>query len=125
MENVLLVVHMILALLLIGVVLLQRNEGGGLGIGGGGNVLAGRSAGNALTRLTWIIATAFVLTSILLTVIASRKAAQDSVLDRLGGAIPAETAPAESAGAGLTGDLTPDLTPGPTAPPAVEVEPAS
>ena len=56
MENVVLTVHLILALLLIGVVLLQRSEGGGLGMGGGSGVMTGRQAANALTRGTWIIA---------------------------------------------------------------------
>ena len=53
MENVVLTVHLILALLLIGVVLLQRSEGGGLGMGGGSGVMTGRQAANALTRATW------------------------------------------------------------------------
>ena len=51
MENVILVVHLILAICLIGVVLLQRSEGGGLGIGGGGGgVMTGRQAAPALGK---------------------------------------------------------------------------
>jgi preprotein translocase subunit SecG len=98
MENVILTAHLILALLLIGVVLLQRSEGGGLGMGsggGGGGVMSGRQAANALSKLTWIFATAFILTSIALTVIAARNAATTSVIDT--GAISApvpEAAPA-------------------------------
>jgi len=84
-ENVVLTVHLILALLLIGIVLLQRSEGGGLGIGGGGgNVMSGRQAANALTRGTSILASAFLVTSIALTVIAAQKSAGGSVLDRIG-----------------------------------------
>jgi len=106
MENVILTVHLILALLLIGVVLLQRSEGGGLlGGGGGGGVMSGRQAANALTRLTWIFAAAFIATSMSLTVGGAKKAATESVIDLPGAA----QAPA---GAPLTpgapaGDLLP------------------
>lgn len=88
MENVILIVHLILALCLIGVVLLQRSEGGGLGMGssgggGGGGVMTGRQAASALGKLTWIFAIAFICTSIVLTVIAAQKSAGTSVIDRL------------------------------------------
>lgn len=92
MQNVVLTVHLILALLLIGVVLLQRSEGGGLGIGGGGGgVMTGRQAANALSRATWILATAFLVTSMALFVIAGRQAGSGSVLDRIGSGVPAPT----------------------------------
>ena len=82
MENVVLTIHLILALLLIGVVLLQRSEGGGLGMGGGGGgVMTGRQAATALSKLTWIFAVAFIVTSITLTVIAARNASTASVVD--------------------------------------------
>ncbi len=84
MENVILVVHLILAICLIGVVLLQRSEGGGLGMGGGGGVVTGRQAATALGKLTWAFAIAFLATSITLTIIAAQNSANDSVLDRLG-----------------------------------------
>lgn len=83
MENVLLIVHLVLALCLIGVVLLQRSEGGGLGMGGGGAV-SSRGAATALGKLTWAFAIAFICTSIALTIIAARNSADSSVLDRLG-----------------------------------------
>ncbi|MEM6488733.1 MAG: preprotein translocase subunit SecG [Pseudomonadota bacterium] len=71
MATVILVVHLILALCLIAVVLLQRSEGGALGIGGGGGGLVSqRGAGNALTKLTWGLAIAFLITSISLTIVA-------------------------------------------------------
>jgi len=91
MENVILVIHLILALSLIGVVLLQRSEGGGLGIGGGGGggVMSGRAAASALAKLTWIFATGFLITSITLTVLAAKNAAGDSVIERLGPTAPA------------------------------------
>jgi preprotein translocase subunit SecG len=97
MENVILIVHLILALGLIGVVLLQRSEGGGLGMGGGGGAISGRAAATALGKVTWLLAIAFICTSITLTVLAAQKAAGTSVIDRLGGTAPAaeeEIAPA-------------------------------
>lgn len=85
METVILVVHLILALCLIGVVLLQRSEGGGLGMGsGGGGVVSARGAATALGKLTWGFAIAFIGTSIALTVLAAKNSADSSVLDRLG-----------------------------------------
>ena len=82
MENVILIVHLILALCLIGVVLLQRSEGGGLGMGGGG-VMSGRAAATALGKLTWAFAIAFICTSITLTVLAAAKSDGSSVVDRI------------------------------------------
>ena len=75
MQTVLLVIHLIIALALIGAVLLQRSEGGALGIGsggGGGNLFSARGVGNALTRTTAILALCFFITSIGLTLIAVR-----------------------------------------------------
>jgi preprotein translocase subunit SecG len=98
MENVVLIIHLLLALALIGVVLMQRSEGGGLGMGGGGGgggAMSGRAAATALGKVTWILAIAFICTSITLTIIAAQKSADRSVLDRLGDAPAAasETAP--------------------------------
>ena len=87
MENVILTIHLLLALALIGVVLLQRSEGGGLGLGGGGGgdgIMSGRSAASALSKVTWILAVAFIITSMGLTVLAARNATGTSVVDRLG-----------------------------------------
>ena len=89
MENVVLTIHLILAVLLTGVVLLQRSEGGGLGMGGGGGVMTGRQAANALTRLTWLFGIALFCTSIALTVIAARKVSTSSIMDQLG--MPAQS----------------------------------
>jgi preprotein translocase subunit SecG len=86
MENVVLIIHLLLALALIGVVLMQRSEGGGLGMGGGGGgggAMSGRAAATALGKVTWILAIAFICTSITLTIIAAQKSADSSVLDRL------------------------------------------
>ena len=71
MTTVLLVIHIMIAIALIAVVLLQRSEGGALGIGGGGGgFMTGRSAGNALTKTTAVLAAAFFATSLSLTLIA-------------------------------------------------------
>lgn len=83
MENVVLIIHLILALSLIGTVLLQRSEGGGLGMGGGGGATGSRPAPTAMSKFTWMLATAFICTSIALTLIATNNAAGSSVADRL------------------------------------------
>ena len=108
MENVVLTIHLILALLLIGVVLLQRSEGGGLGMGGGGGggAMSGRAAATALTKLTWIFAVGFIITSVSLTIIAAQKAGNVSVVDQFRGTAPAPVVPA----APLGGDLLPPAT---------------
>lgn len=117
MQNVILTIHLILALLLIGVVLLQRSEGGGLGMGGGGAISA-RGAANALTKLTWIFAIGFIITSLTLTLLAANDASSGSVVDQIGGTAPAQ-APATDAPLG--GDLLPPPTAdAPLTPPRAE-----
>ena len=124
MENVLLAIHLILALLLVGVVLLQRSEGGGLGMGSGtGGVVSGRAAATALGKVTWGLAAGFIVTSILLTVVAARDSASSSVIDQIGGTVtPAETAPATPTPAtdlGAVPATPPATTDAPAAPPKV------
>ena len=88
MENIVLTIHLILALALVGIVLLQRSEGGGLGLGGGGGggdgIMSGRGAATALSKITWLLAIGFIITSMSLTIIASRNANSSSIFDRLG-----------------------------------------
>ncbi|MCU0838006.1 MAG: preprotein translocase subunit SecG [Rhodospirillales bacterium] len=76
MINVLLVIHLFVAIALVAVVLLQRSEGGALGIGGSGGgmggFLSGRSTANLLTRTTAILATVFIITSLTLTKLSAR-----------------------------------------------------
>jgi preprotein translocase subunit SecG len=82
MATVLLVIHIMIALALIGVVLLQRSEGGALGIGGGGGgFMTGRGAANLLTRVTAGLAAAFFATSLLLSLVATRTGPPRSILD--------------------------------------------
>jgi preprotein translocase subunit SecG len=83
MENVVLIIHLILALSLIGTVLLQRSEGGGLGMGGGGGATGSRPAPTAMSKFTWLLAIAFICTSIALTLISASNSAGSSVADRL------------------------------------------
>ncbi len=80
MQTVLLVVHMMIAAALVGVVLVQRSEGGALGIGGGG-FMTGRGAANALTRLTTYLGAAFFATSIALALLANHLNADKSVFE--------------------------------------------
>ena len=120
MENVVLTVHLILALLLIGVVLLQRSEGGGLGMGsgGGGGAISGRAAATALGKITWVLAIGFIITSISMTILASRSASSTSVIDQFGGEVPvAPTAPAATDLGAVPADL-PAVTDAPATPPA-------
>lgn len=114
MQNVVLIIHLLLALGLIAVVLMQRSEGGGLGIGGGGGAMSGRAAATALGKVTWVLAVAFICTSLTLTILAAQKAAGTSVIDRLGGAsAPAEedAAPALPSGSDLLPPAAGDAAP--------------
>jgi preprotein translocase subunit SecG len=85
MTEVLLVIHLLLAIALIGVVLLQRSEGGALGIGGGGagSLFTSRGAANVLTRTTAVLAVAFFVTSVTLTILARREHGPASVFDQV------------------------------------------
>jgi preprotein translocase subunit SecG len=96
MENVLLVIHLLLALGLVGVILMQKSEGGVLGMGGGGGgFMTGRAAGNLLTRTTAILATCFLLSSLGLALLANGQRSGGSIVDQPPAA--AEPAPAPAA----------------------------
>ncbi len=93
MQTVLIAIHLMIVVALVVVVLLQRSEGGALGVGGGGGFMTGRGQANVLTRATAILAAAFFVTSLGLTLLA--RYGHGSKLDfnaaRPGG--PAEQAP--------------------------------
>lgn len=95
---IILVIHLLLAIALVGVILLQRSEGGALGIGGGGGggLMSGRAAGNLLTRTTAILATAFFVTSLALAIVANNRVDGGSPFDKVPAAAPA-AAPAQPA----------------------------
>jgi preprotein translocase subunit SecG len=104
MLNVLLVIHLLIAIALVGVILLQRSEGGALGIGGGGGgLMTGRAAGNLLTRATAVLVAVFFLTSLGLALIANSRSKPSSLMNQepAGAAAPAKpvqpAAPAEPA----------------------------
>lgn len=86
---------MAIALALVGVILLQRSEGGGLGMGGGnaGGFMSVRGAANLLTRATTILATAFLVTSLSLAVMAGRGQQGSSVLDETDIEVPVPEVP--------------------------------
>ncbi|VAW10440.1 Protein translocase membrane subunit SecG [hydrothermal vent metagenome] len=128
MQSVLLIIHLMIAVSLVGVVLLQRSEGGALGIGGGGGgggmggIMSGRGAASALTRTTAILAAAFFATSIALSLVGGGDDGS-SLLDRIdtqsgGGAplqLPTDILGGGTPGAGDIGDPAPAL-PAPTGP---------
>jgi preprotein translocase subunit SecG len=95
MQTVLLVIHLMLAVSLVGAVLLQKSEGGALGMGGGGmsGFMTGRSTANLLTRTTAIIAAAFFATSILLVILAAHRNEARSIIEQPAPA--SQTAPAQ------------------------------
>ena len=119
MENVVLTIHLLLALGLILVVLLQRSEGGGLGIGGdGGGAMSGRAAATALSKLTWALGIAFVITSLTLTVLAARGNMASSVIDGVSAGAPCVDPALPAA---LDGDLLPAIpSDSPTTPPPAQ-----
>jgi len=115
MESVLLLVHLMITIVLIGAVLLQRSEGGALGMGGGGggggfgSLMSGRSAASALTKTTALLAAAFFLTSIGLSLLGGRTDS-GSLLDRIdnssGGNAPLQL-PSDAFGGGGAADSQP------------------
>ena len=88
MVTIILVIHVLIAIALIGVILMQRSEGGALGMGGGGGgggmggLMTGRGAANLLTRSTAILATSFMATSILLAILVGSGRESGSILDQ-------------------------------------------
>ncbi|MDH3579196.1 MAG: preprotein translocase subunit SecG [Hyphomicrobiales bacterium] len=113
MATVVLVIHLMIAAALVGSVLLQRSEGGALGIGGsgggGGGFMTGRGTANLLTRVTAGLAAMFFVTSIILTILARQSATPTSILDGTAG-------PGQTQGEGILDSLR-DSQPAPSQPP--------
>jgi preprotein translocase subunit SecG len=101
-KDVIIVIHLMVIVALVGVVLIQRSEGGALGIGGSNNFLTGRGTGNVLTRATGILAAAFFATSLGVTILTRMTAPPSAILDT----VPAVTAPAPEAAVPAAGDAT-------------------
>jgi preprotein translocase subunit SecG len=121
MQTVIIVIHLMIVLAMIGVVLLQKSEGGGLGMGGGSGFLSSRGSANVLTRTTAILALGFFVTSLVLSILAGLDRKPRSILQS--GATTPATAPApgappplEQGGGGLLNTLGGQ--PGPGAPSA-------
>jgi len=114
---ILYVIHVLIALSLVGVVMLQKSEGGALGMGGGGmsGFMTGRSTANLLTRTTAILAALFFATSILLVVLGNAGHAPRSIID-VGGGSPL-TAPSAPGAPAMPSPASPAV-PAPPAPPA-------
>ena len=84
MENIILIINIVLAVLLIGSVLLQKSEGGALGLGASqDSFVSSRSASNFLTKATAIIATFFIITSVSLTIMSKDEFSTTSVLEKI------------------------------------------
>jgi preprotein translocase subunit SecG len=80
MQHVIIIIHLMLVLSLIGVVMLQRSEGGGLGIGSSGGFMSSRGTANVLTRTTGILAGLFFVTSLMLSILASYDRKPSSII---------------------------------------------
>jgi preprotein translocase subunit SecG len=97
MTTVLLILFLLVTLALIGVILVQRSEGGGLGIGssqGMGSFMSGRGTANLLTRTTAILGTAFFVLALALAILGKGQAPRGSILDAPASTAPAQTLPA-------------------------------
>jgi preprotein translocase subunit SecG len=81
MQTVVIVIHLMIVATLIGAVLLQKSEGGGLGVGGGAGFMSSRGTANLLTRTTAVLAVGFFLTSLLLSWLASYDRKPSSIIN--------------------------------------------
>jgi preprotein translocase subunit SecG len=81
MQTVIIVIHLMIVLVLIGAVLLQKSEGGGLGMGGGAGFMSSRGTANLLTRTTAVLAVGFFITSLLLSWIAGLNRTPASIIN--------------------------------------------
>ena len=108
MITFLLVVHTLIAIGLVSVILLQRSEGGGLGIGGGtgGGMMSARGAANLLTRSTTVLATLFIVSSIVLAVLAAGTNKPKTIDTSLAAQSTTPAAPAPAAPAPATAPAT-------------------
>jgi len=100
MQTVIIVIHLMVVTAMIGVVLLQKSEGGGLGIGSTGGFLSSRGTANVLTRTTAILAAAFFSISLMLSILAGWERSPQSVINPGAPAAPAPGAPATPLGQG-------------------------
>ena len=138
LRDLLLVLNMLVCVALIGVVLLQRSEGGAFGTGGPTGLVTARGAGDLLTRTTWVLFTMFLALSLALTLLGGRERSSQAILERLKGtsvnpdlinktapspspSTPIPTAPAQGAPPTLT---LPPIAPAQPAPQPAKPRPA-
>lgn len=107
MQTVLLVIYLMVVVALIGIVLIQRSEGGGLGIGGGSGFMSARGAANALTRTTAILATLFFVLALGMGILSRYESRPTDILDR----IPGTTGDGNGVLNSLGGEATPPAAP--------------
>lgn len=122
--GVLLAINIVVCLGLIGVVLLQRSEGGALGMGGNsGGLMTARGAGDLLTRITWILFSIFLVISLALTILTGRLDKSGSVADSIKGldAKTLQTVPAPAAAPGSLNSLPATSQPGGIQAPAPQI----
>ena len=96
MQTILLILHVLFALAIVGLVLLQRGEGGGLGMGGGGNMqglMSARGTASMMTRATAIAAALFFISSLALSIMVSDRGESISIVDEIEVPAPVETVP--------------------------------
>jgi preprotein translocase subunit SecG len=116
MQHVVIVIHLMLVLALIGVVLLQKSEGGGLGIGSSAGFMTSRGTANVLTRATAILAGLFFATSLILSILAGMNRKPATILQ--GGQPAAPSAPGPAAPLSPNGILAPPAAPAAPAAPS-------
>ncbi|MFN4273613.1 MAG: preprotein translocase subunit SecG [Aliihoeflea sp.] len=112
MQTILIVIHLMIVIALVSVVLMQRSEGGGLGIGGGSNFAAARGSGNLLTKVTAGLAVCFFATSLGLSLLARYGAQPTDIFDRMVVPGQEQTLPTGSGG-GVLDQLGGDDVPAP------------
>lgn len=82
LQTILLVAMILISIALAGVILIQRSEGGALGMGGGpSGFMTARGAGNLLTKTTWVLATLFFICAIALTILGNIERSNRSIVD--------------------------------------------
>jgi len=122
MQHVVIVIHLMLVLALIGVVLLQKSEGGGLGIGSTGGFMTSRGTANVLTRATAVLAGLFFATSLILSILAGMNRKPTTILQggQSGPSAPGPASPTDASG--ILKQL--QLQGAPSAPPAAPAAPS-
>ena len=121
MQTIVIVIHLMVVVAMVGAVLLQRSEGGGLGIGGGSGFMTARGAANALTRTTAILAAAFFATSLALALISRYGEQPIDILNR----VPTEQGTPGTAGSGGVLDQLGGSSTQPAAPSGEAEQPAA